>query len=227
MSVLSVKNLSVNYGPTLALSEVSLEVAEGEYLGIIGPNGGGKTTFLKAVLGLVKPSAGSVEVFGKSPGQAGTKLGYVPQNTALDKRFPLTVYQAALTGRLRPRLTLLHRYSKADRETVEGVLEKVGLSGLRERLLSELSGGEFQKLLIARALAVAPRMLLLDEPTASVDKESREQIYALLEELNKTMTIILVTHDLGAVSAQARKVAYLSGRLAYYGAEVRQGGLLQ
>ncbi|MDX9870966.1 MAG: ABC transporter ATP-binding protein [Clostridia bacterium] len=226
MNVLSVKNLSVNYEHTQALSDVSLEVEEGEYLGIIGPNGGGKTTFLKAVLGLVAPSAGSIEVFGKPPGRAGTKLGYVPQSTALDKNFPLTVLQAVLTGRLIPQLSFFHRYSRTDRELAEGLLQQVGLSALENRLLGELSGGEFQKLLIARALAVQPKMLLLDEPTASVDAVSREQIYALLGELNQTMTIVLVTHDLAAVATQARKAAHLSGRLVYHGEQKDSSTLL-
>ncbi|PKM88845.1 MAG: ABC transporter [Firmicutes bacterium HGW-Firmicutes-12] len=217
MSVLHIKDLSVYYANTRALVGVNLDIEEGEYLGIIGPNGGGKSTLLKAILGLVSPTTGEIKIYGKSPGHTGTRLGYVPQLVSLDKSFPLTVEQVVLQGRLRPQLTLFHRYRAEDRERVKEVLKQVGIYKLRERMLSELSGGEFQKMLIARALAVNPKMLLLDEPTASVDAEARKQIYQLLQELNKTMTIILVTHDLMAVSSHVRTLACMNGRLVYHG----------
>lgn len=214
---LKIENLSVFYGSTPALQDVSLEVAEGEYLGIIGPNGGGKTTLMRVILGLIPPTYGKVLVYGEPPGHADVKIGYVPQLAVMDRRFPITVFEAVLVGRLGRGLRPLHRYGKADREAAMRALERVGIAELAGRRLSALSGGEFQRLLIARALAVEPKLLMLDEPTASVDAGSREKIYTLLAELNRNMTVILVTHDLLAVSSQVRTLACLSGRLVYHG----------
>lgn len=214
--VLDVRNISVNYGNIRALNGISLKVNEGEFLGIIGHNGGGKTTLLKAILGLVKISSGTISIFGKEPGQTGTMLGYVPQVTALDKSFPANVQEVVMMGRLKPRVTPFHRYSSSDRSATDEMLNKVGIYNIRKRLISTLSGGEFQRILIARALVVEPKMLLLDEPTASVDLEAREQIYQLLQELNKTMTVILVTHDVLGITPYAGTVACLNGRLHYY-----------
>lgn len=212
-----IEDLSVYYGRTAALRDVHLDVGEGEYLGIIGPNGGGKSTLIKAMLGLVRPTAGKIEVFGAPPGGGRAAVGYVPQFAAMDKRFPITLLEVILTGRLKPGLAPFFRYSKEDERFARSLAERVGVGALVKRRLSDLSGGEFQKMLIARALAAEPRLLLLDEPTASVDASSREQIYALLSELNREMTIVLVTHDLLAVSSQVQKLACLNGRLVYHG----------
>ncbi len=212
-----IDNLSVQYGQTIALSDVCLEIDHGEYLGIIGPNGGGKTTILKAILGLVPTVSGKVEIYGRKAGKTGTLVGYVPQFAGLDKRFPVTVREVVLMGMLNEKPVLFHKYSKSDKDAADRLLEKVGIYNLAGRQISALSGGEFQRMLIARALAVNPKLLLLDEPTASVDASSREQIYQLLEELNKNMTIVLVTHDLLAISSQVRKLACLNRHLVYHG----------
>ena len=212
-----IKNMSVYYGQTPAISGVCLDVSDGEYLGIIGPNGGGKSTLLKAILGLFPVSLGSVEIYGSSIEKNRMMIGYVPQIAALDKRFPITLFEVVLTGRLKHGLSPFYRYTKEDKKITNELLERVGLANLAGRQISELSGGEFQKMLIARALAVKPKLLLLDEPTASVDAVSRDQIYGLLAELNKCMTIVLVTHDLLAVSSQVHRLACLNGRLVYHG----------
>lgn len=214
---IKIENLSVYYGNTPALQDVNLTVTDGEYLGIIGPNGGGKTTLMRAILGIIAPTSGSVLVYGKPAGHADTKIGYVPQFAQMDRRFPITAFEAVLSGRLGRGLKPFHMYSKADREAASRSLERVGIADLAGRRLSALSGGEFQRLLIARALAVEPRLLMLDEPTASVDAGSREKIYSLLAELSRSMTVVLVTHDLLAVSSQVRSLACLSGRLVYHG----------
>jgi zinc transport system ATP-binding protein len=212
-----IEGLSVHYGPTLALDDVNLTVAEGEYLGIIGPNGGGKSTLLKAILGLVPLTTGTVTIFGRSPKKCKSLVGYVPQFAVLDRKFPITVLEVVLTGRMKSGLSPFMRFSKEDRRIACQLLERVGVDHLAGRQIAELSGGEFQKMLIARALAVNPRLMLLDEPTASVDPSSRQQIYDLLAELNREMTIILVTHDLMAISAQVRSLACLNERLVYHG----------
>ncbi len=212
-----IENLTVNYGQTPAIADVCLDVAEGEYLGIIGPNGGGKSTLLKAILGLVPVASGAVSVFGRHPGDTRGAVGYVPQFADLDKHFPITVEEVALTGRLPRGLSPFFSYSKQDKDIVRRLLQKVGIETLAPRRICDLSGGEFQKMLIARALAVEPKLLLLDEPTASVDAVSREHIFSLLADLNKDMTIVLVTHDLLAISSQVRKLACLNGQLVYHG----------
>ena len=216
--IIHADHLSVRYGANTALSDVSLSVLPGEYLGIVGPNGGGKTTLLKAILGLVPASSGFVTVCGKPAGKSGALAGYVPQLSPMEKGFPVTVRDVVLTGRLTRKKPLFHRYDASDRKAAAAAMEKVGISKLAGRQIGALSGGEFQRMLIARALAVGPRVLLLDEPTASVDANSRAQIFSLLANLNRNgMTILLVTHDAAAVSSQVHSLACLNRRLVYRG----------
>lgn len=212
-----IENLSVYYGQTPAISGVCLDVDNGEYLGIIGPNGGGKSTLLRAILGLVPLTSGTIQIYGENLKENKFKVGYVPQFSGLDKKFPITVFEVVLTGMLKKGLSPLFKFTQKDKSDVCALLEKVGILNLSNRQIGELSGGEFQKMLIARALAMNSKLLLLDEPTASVDASSRDQIYKLLEELNKHMTIILVTHDLLAISSQVRKLACLNGHMIYHG----------
>jgi zinc transport system ATP-binding protein len=212
-----IENLSVYYGKTVAIKNICFDVKEGEFLGIIGPNGGGKSTLLKAILGLIPITTGSIQIFGQKTGKNKRSVGYVPQFATMDKHFPISVFEVVLTGRLKPGLSPFMRYSKEDKKIAIRQLERVGISHLIKRQISELSGGEFQRLLIARALTVNPKLLLLDEPTASVDASSRNQIYSLLEELNKEMTIVLVTHDLLAISSKVGILACLNERLVYHG----------
>ncbi|NLN04760.1 MAG: ABC transporter ATP-binding protein [Clostridiaceae bacterium] len=211
--LVEVKDLTVYYGNTKALSNVNLEVEEGEYLGIIGPNGGGKTTLLKCIAGLLKYKTGTIRIRDRE----NTKIGYVPQFTNLDKSFPITLEEVVLSGMINPKLKPFYRYTQKEKDRAYELLEKVGISNLAKRQISELSGGEFQKMLIARALAQEPKLLLLDEPTASVDAKSRSQIYKLLGMLNEEMTIILVTHDLMAISSEVRSLACLNNTLVYHG----------
>ena len=188
--VIKIENLSVYYGNTPALRNVYLEVEEGEFLGIMGPNGGGKSTLLKAMLGLVAPTQGSI-VFNERESGEQRRIGYVPQFTSIDRHFPITVKEVVLAGHMKTKLQPFFQYSTVDKEDTMAQLERVGIAELADRPILALSGGEFQKMLIARALAVHPGLLLLDEPTASVDAMSRQQIYQLLGELNKEMTIIM------------------------------------
>ncbi|OCN01904.1 ABC transporter [Clostridium sp. W14A] len=215
--VVEISHVTVRYGAFTALHDVSLDVTQGEYLGIIGPNGGGKTTLLRSILGLVPISAGSISICGKAPGKTGMLVGYVPQFANIDRSFPVTVREVVLTGRLTRSRLPFHRYSGADRAAADAALQEVGIGELASRQISGLSGGEFQRMLVARALAENPKILLLDEPTASVDAKSRRQIYDLLGELNRKMTILLVTHDMMAVSSRVHRLACLNGGLVYHG----------
>lgn len=212
-----IENVSAYYGKTKALSNVCLNVNQGEFLGIIGPNGGGKSTLLKAILGLIPITTGSIQIFEQQFRKNRSAVGYVPQFATMDRRFPISAFEVALTGRQKPGLAPFCKYSKIDKEIAYEQLKRVGIENLKNRQIGELSGGEFQRLLIARALTINPKLLLLDEPTASVDVSSREQIYLLLEELNREMTILLVTHDLLAISSKVRTLACLNGNLVYHG----------
>lgn len=217
-NIVRAEHVTVNYGDNCALENISLSVAAGEYLGVIGPNGGGKTTLLKAILGLVPVQSGSISVCGQPAGRSGTLVGYVPQFSRMEKNFPVTVRDVVLSGRLMKRKPLFHRYDKADFKAAEDAMDEVQIAELSARQISGLSGGEFQRMLIARALAVGPKLLLLDEPTASVDAGSRAQIYKLLASLNQRgMTVMLVTHDTMAVSSQVHRIACLNRTLVYHG----------
>ena len=217
MLALHIDHLTVSYGSTPAIEGVCLDLEEGSYLGVIGPNGSGKTTFLKTILGLIEPDSGRVEVFGKNPAKDHVPLAYVPQFAALDKAFPITMLEVVLTGCLAKGFKPFFRYQAKERDLAMAYLDQVGIGHLANRQIAQLSGGEFQRMLIARALAVKPKLLLLDEPTASVDAASREQIFNLLGVLNKDMTIILVTHDLMAISSHVKSLACLNTHLVYHG----------
>ena len=206
------ENLSVELGGVSVLSDLSFSVIEGDFLAIVGPNGGGKTTLLRVLLGLQKPSAGSVRVFGSEPGRHPGKVGYVPQRLFFDRDFPLCVSDAVLMGRIAMKTPFRH-YNRADRQAVEESLRTVGLSSLANRRIGALSGGELQRVLLARALAGNPELLLLDEPTASIDPSMKTTIYDLLDHLRKRMTIVLVTHDTGMVSRFVSRVICLNCRI--------------
>ena len=216
--VVTVKELSVILGGTKILDGLSLNVQEGEFLGIVGPNGGGKTTLLRVILGLQKPTSGNVTVFGHDPVVSRRRIGYVPQRLDFDRDFPVTVEETVLMGRLSSR-GLFRRYGAQDRELAEHALETVGMKGLRNHQVGELSGGELQRLLIARALISEPELLLLDEPTASIDPEMKTTIYDLLDTLTQSMTIILVTHDTGTISRNVSRIACLNCKMTVQEAE--------
>ena len=194
------------------LEDVSMTVHERDFLSIVGPNGGGKTTILKLILGLIRPTKGRVRVFGKSPEDVRHRIGYMPQHVSLDPLFPVSVLDVVLMGRLGPGMRF-GSYRRSDRLLAEEALEKVELAPLRNRPFSRLSGGQFQRVLIARALVSDPELLLLDEPTANVDAALETELYDLLHQLNERLTIVLVTHDLGFVSHYVKNVACVNRRL--------------
>lgn len=216
-TAIHVAGLTAAYDENIVLDDVRLDVEIGDYLGIIGPNGGGKSTLLKAIMGLIEVRSGEISILGTSIREGRNQIGYVPQSAEFDRSFPINVVQVVLTGMLSKKLQAFRRYSEQEKEHALSLLDNVGIRHLAQNHISALSGGEFQKMLIARALASDPKILLLDEPTASVDASSRAQIYDLLDKLNDTVTIILVTHDLLAVSSRVRRLACLNSKLIYHG----------
>ena len=202
---IQIENVGFSYGPVSVLEKANVTLGGREFVSIVGPNGGGKTTLLKIILGLLEPQTGTVKVFGKPP-EAGRKwIGYLPQHASLDSKFPVTATDVVLMGRL-GKARGIGFYSKADRIAASDMLARVGLANLGNRPLSALSGGQQQRALIARALVSEPKLLLLDEPSSSLDDHVEQELYDLLQELNKELTIVVVSHDVAYVSRYVEKV---------------------
>lgn len=213
--VISVRQLWAYYGREVVLENIHLSVKERDFVGIIGPNGGGKTTFLKVLLGLHPIASGEVKILGQSVQQGRRAIGYVPQLLDYDRAFPITVWDVVALGRL-GKASLFRPYSPRDKEIIAEVLEQVDLYPLRHRAIGQLSGGQRQRAYIARALATEPQILILDEPTASIDPQIRTHIYQLLETLNQTLTIMMISHDVGAIARYVKSIGCLNRRLYYH-----------
>lgn len=218
--LISLSNISFSYGDRKVLSAVDLNINKGDYLAIIGPNGAGKTTLLKLIFGVLAPQNGEIQIFGTPIHHFKNwwRIGYVPQKTALlDANFPATVYEAVLMGRYAKK-GLFRMTDKTDQHKTEEALARVGLLHLRNRMVSDLSGGQTQRVFIARALATEPELLILDEPTAGVDQKSQDELYALLRKLNKEdhVTIALVSHDIEAIARETTQLAYIDQTLTYH-----------
>lgn len=196
---ISIEDLTFAYDGTPVLEGVNVAIDERTFVSIVGPNGGGKTTLLRLVLGLLKPAKGRVSVFGQPPEHVRPRVGYMPQNAHLDPMFPVNVMDVVLMGRLGGGRSF-GPYGRADKAAAEKALGQVGLHEMRRRFFSALSGGERQRALIARALACEPDLLLLDEPDANLDVAIGGKLYELLRELAKRLTVVVVSHDLGFVS---------------------------
>lgn len=208
--LITLKDVCVDYQGILALRNLNLSIYEGDFLGIIGPNGGGKSTMMKAILGLVPVSFGEVLMEGKRRKKSSLRLGYVPQLSEFNRMFPITVFEVVQMGRLEKSIEPMFRYSKEDEEATLEVLDKVGILHLKDRQISELSGGEAQKMLIARALSINPQVLLLDEPTAMIDNVAQKQVFHLLKRLSKDMTIVIITHQGHLLLKQLTRLVYLN-----------------
>ena len=209
--VIAMTGVSLQLGGQIILEEVDLTVEAGEYLALLGPNGGGKSSLLKIILGLHQPNQGVVKVLGSSPREARRQVGYVPQRSAFDLDFPIRVSEVVRTGRLDS--FRIGGFSREDQKAAAEALERVELQHLSSTPIGVLSGGELQRVLIARALARRPQLLLLDEPTSSLDERIGRSIWDLFDDLSKEITIIIVSHDMGAVARSVRNVGCLNRRL--------------
>ncbi|UUX93396.1 metal ABC transporter ATP-binding protein [Methanoplanus endosymbiosus] len=210
---IEINNLTVMGGGHPLLDSINLTINRGEFHAVIGPNGGGKTTLLKVILGLIKPDSGSVKVFGKTPEENRSLIGYVPQFRTFEFGYPISVMEMVLSGRMGHIKGIRKTYREEDIKIARESIEILGIEDLAERNLSELSGGEQQRTIIARALAGKPEMLLLDEPTVYVDTPTNRMFFKMLEELHDMMTILLVTHDIGVISSNIDYVGCLNRKL--------------
>lgn len=197
------------------LRDVSLDVFDNDFLGIIGPNGGGKTTLLKTILGLKKPTSGSIDFFDDARKVPSLNIGYLPQINQIDKKFPICVADVILSG-LTPSGKFIKRYTARDRHKVAFVAEQMGVENLLKRPVGELSGGQLQRVLLGRAIVDSPRLIILDEPNSYVDKLFETNFYKLLGEINKDIAIILASHDIGTIIALVKNIACINCDLHYH-----------
>lgn len=232
--VIEVKGLDFTYGGAPTLSKIDLQVTDGEFLGIVGPNAGGKSTLLKLILGLLDPQRGTVRVLGRTPGAASRLLGYVPQYPSFPRDFPITVEQVVLLGRIGAKRArgwydalLPGRTSPADRQSARQALIEVEAEDIAKRQIGGLSGGQLQRVLLARALVGDPRILLLDEPTANIDQRLEGEIFDLLKSLNQRMTILVVSHDVAFISRYVGRVACINRTLVCHQTDAIDGQVIQ
>lgn len=211
-NIIEIKDLSFNYGGADILQNISLNVEAGEFLGLVGPNAGGKSTLLKIILGLLKPSSGHVRLFGLPAAEGRKRIGYCPQYAEFSRNYPITVEELVLMGRL-GRTKLFGGYTKNDRQIAQEAMQATEVEKIQQENLYTLSGGQLQRAMIARALASKPEVLILDEPTANIDQRVEVDIFQLLKQLNSRMTIIVVSHDIGFISEYVDRVACLNRTL--------------
>jgi len=227
MSIIEIKNLSFSYDQQVVLENINLSVQKNDFLAIIGPNGGGKSTLIKAVLGINSSKPGTIQILGEKPSLNLSKVGYVPQNTNINTNFPIKVIEVVMMGHIRDEneksksKNFLHKYFKIGYNEFEkscalSALRQVGMEEYANKKIGTLSGGQRQRVMIARALCSHPSILILDEPTASIDVSWQKQIYDLLQELNKTITIIVVSHDISVILSYATKVAHINKIITYH-----------
>lgn len=217
-SAISLQSLGFSYGESLVLENIDLEIPEKTLFALIGPNGGGKTTLLKLMVGLLHPTVGEVRIFGGIPEKNYSYIGYVPQNTNVNLDFPITALEVVLMGHVCGNRPLLG-YGKHEVACAEGALQRVGMTGFANEKIGRLSGGQRQRVLIARALcADNTKILFLDEPTSSLDTNGQQQIYALLKELSESITIVVVSHDLAVMLDYASGIGYVNRTLTYHDA---------
>lgn len=231
--VIDVRGVHFAYGAAPILSAVELQVEDGEFLGIVGPNAGGKSTLLKLILGLLQPQAGAIRVLGRRPRAASRLVGYVPQYPSFPRDFPVSVAQVVELGRLGAGPDGISRgvlwpgrTTRADRAATRRALDEVEAGDIAERQIGSLSGGQLQRVLLARALASEPHILILDEPTANIDQRLESDIFDLLKGLNARMTILVVSHDIAFISRYVRRVACINRTLVCHRTDAVDGQVI-
>lgn len=213
--IIEITDLSAAYDQKTVLNQVNLTVYERDFLGIIGPNGGGKTTLIKSILGLHHPCQGQIRFYKDGKEVPEINMGYLPQYNSIDKKFPISVCEVVLSG-LSKQKSLFRRYTREQHGQVRKIITRMGLEGLEERAIGELSGGQLQRALLGRALVSNPEVVILDEPNTYIDKRFEAKLYSLLEEINKERAIILVSHDIGTVLKNVKTIACVNETVHYH-----------
>lgn len=213
--ILSLEGISAGYNNTTVLHDINLVVYERDFLGIIGPNGGGKTTLIRVVLGLLTPSAGVVNYYQNGKPADSLTMGYLPQYNSIDKKFPICVEEVILSG-LSSKETLMGNFSREQREKAHKIIARMGLEALAKQHIGRLSGGQLQRALLGRAIISDPQLLILDEPSTYIDKHFEARLYELLTDINNDCAIILVSHDIGTVLQNVKSIACVNETLDYH-----------
>lgn len=214
-ALVEIRNLSAGYGQNIVLRDVNLSIQQFDFVGVIGPNGGGKTTLLKALLGLLSPISGEIN-FSESMTEGNShRIGYLPQINNIDRKFPVTVFDVVRSG-LMSRKRLTGRYNSTENDRANDLMEEMGIFGIRMKAIGELSGGQIQRALLCRALVNNPKLLILDEPNTYVDNRFERELYEKLKVLNEKLAILLVSHDLGTISTYVKSYACVNGSLHYH-----------
>ncbi len=204
MSLISLRNVGVSYDGRIALEGVNLDIEAGDFIGVIGPNGGGKTTLVKAILGLV-PHTGKIEISQELYHNNQQLIGYLPQQSAFDRSFPISVLEVVVSG-LQVQKRLFSRYTRADYDKAHELLRLAGVDNLAKKPIGEISGGQMQRALLCRAIISDPKLLILDEPTSFVDNKFENELYMLLHKLNDSMAIVMVSHDIGTITSVVKEI---------------------
>ena len=213
--LIEIKGISAAYGNKTVLRNVELDIFKDDFLGIIGPNGGGKTTLLKVILGLLSPVSGNITFYKDGQAVPSLKIGYLPQINNIDKKFPISVWEVVASG-LAEQKPLFRAYTKAQEKRIDEVLEQMGVKDFPTRPIGELSGGQLQRVLLGRAIVSRPDVLVLDEPNSYVDKRFESHFYDLLSEINKESAVVLVSHDIGTVVSMVKNIACVNETLHYH-----------
>lgn len=213
--IIELSSVDAGYNGQVVLKDVNLTVYETDFIGVIGPNGGGKTTFLKVLMGIIKPLKGEIIVYPQKHNDYLQEIGYLPQLNKIDDQFPISVFDVVLSG-IKPKRNFFGRYSQKDKEKAYTMLEKMGIQHLKNKSIGELSGGQMQRAFLCRAIISSPRLLILDEPNTYVDNQFEGELYELLRELNKDMAIILVSHDLGIITPYVKTIACINKEFHYH-----------
>ena len=213
--IIKIQHVTAGYEDKIALKDVSLTVYDHDFLGIIGPNGGGKTTLVRVILGLMKPMSGELTYFRDGKTTHEITMGYLPQYNEIDKKFPISVYEVVLSGLSRQK-RLLHPYTSEQHKRVKDTLEKMELESFGDRPIGTLSGGQLQRVLLARAIVSKPEVVILDEPNTYIDQRFQEQMYKTLEIINQDCAIIIVSHDVGTILQNVKDVACVNTTLHYH-----------
>ena len=214
-SVIRINGLCAGYNGKNILSHVDLNVYERDFLGVIGPNGGGKTTLVKCILGLHQPNEGEIRFYKNGQEVHDINMGYLPQYNNIDRKFPISVYEVVLSG-LSKQKSIFRKYSSNQHDAVRQIISRMGLEGLEDRAIGALSGGQLQRTLLGRALVSNPEVVILDEPDTYIDKRFETKLYSLLEEINKERAIILVSHDIGTVLKNVKTIACENETVHYH-----------